>query len=114
MTLQASQASTTWYGQLRGRLRPDSWKLGVCALVPVIMLLLPVPTGLTREAWHLFAMYLAAILGLMLRPLPEPTVLLAVIAISSVVFKNTSTVLAGYSASVVWLPFLAFIICTGV
>jgi di/tricarboxylate transporter len=67
-------------------------KLSICALAPILILLLPVPAGLTIDAWRLFAFYIAAIFGLMLRPLPASAVILAVIAVLSLVFRSTSTV----------------------
>jgi DASS family divalent anion:Na+ symporter len=90
------------------------WKLAVCIAVPIGILLLPVPKGLTLVAWQLLALYLAAILGLLLRPMPEPAVLLAVIGISSVCFRNSAILLAGYTSSTVWLVFCAFMIGTAI
>jgi len=40
-----------------------AWKLGICVLVAVVILMLPAPAGLSPAAWKLFAMYLAAIFG---------------------------------------------------
>ncbi len=59
------------------------WKLGICVLVAVIILLLPPPAGFTPAAWQLFAMYLAAIFGLVLRPFDEAVILLGVIALGA-------------------------------
>jgi hypothetical protein len=56
------------------------WKLGICVLVAGVLLLLPAPAGLSPAAWKLFAMYLAALFGLVLPPFDEAVILLAVIA----------------------------------
>ncbi|MCI1823667.1 MAG: anion permease [Megasphaera sp.] len=40
----------------------------------------PVPDGLTATAWNMFAVYCAAILGLILQPAGESIVMLVVIA----------------------------------
>lgn len=88
----------------------NHWKLGVCIIVPIGICLLPPPTGLELAAWHLFAVYVGAILGLMLRPLPEPTVILIALGLSSVVLKNTNSLLQGYANSVTWLVFSAFMV----
>ncbi len=90
------------------------WKLGICVLIPVVILFLPVPAGLSVGTWQIFAMYIAAILGLMLRPFPEPVVIFAVIAVSSLLFKNMSVLLSGFASSVVWLVFSAFMIGTAI
>ena len=96
--------------------RPGStaWRFGVCIAVPVLILLSPVPNGLTLPAWQLFAMYVGAILGFVLRPLPEPAVLLCAIAASSIAFGNTATVLSGFSNPTAWLVFSAFMIGTAI
>lgn len=47
-------------------------------LVPVSILMVPVPSGLTPLAWKIFAVYIAAILGLILRPAGEAVVMLSV------------------------------------
>lgn len=90
------------------------WKWGVCIAVPIAILLSPVPAGLTPEAWKLFAMYIGAILGLILRPLPEPAIILMVIAASGIAFRNLGTLLAGYASSTAWLVFVAFLIGTAI
>ena len=83
--------------------------LGVI-LLPVIILMTNPPAGLTVQAWQLFAVYLAAILGIMLRPLPEPVVLLAIIAISSLCLKNIAVMLSGFASTTAWLVFAAFLL----
>lgn len=87
-----------------------NWKLAVCVVVPVVISLLAPPNGLALKAWYLFALYIAAILGLMLRPLPEPAVILIVLGLSSVVLQNTNSLLLGYANSVTWLVFSAFMV----
>lgn len=89
-----------------------SWKSIVCIAVPVLIMLLPAPAGLAVGAWKLFAIYVGAILGLMLRPFPEPVVLLAAISVSSIMLNNISVIIVGYSDSVTWLVFAAFMVGT--
>ncbi|MDU4962546.1 MAG: anion permease, partial [Sporomusaceae bacterium] len=55
----------------------------VLLALPALILAAPVPAGLTAEAWKLFAVYSAAILGLILRPANEAIVLVAVLAFGS-------------------------------
>jgi len=88
----------------------ENWKLAVCILIPMGIAMLPPPSGLETKAWYLFALYIGAILGLMLRPLPEPAVILIVLGLSSVVLRNTNSLLAGYANSVTWLVFSAFMV----
>lgn len=85
-------------------------KFVVPVLVPAIILLLPAPAGLSIAAWQLFAMYIAAILGLVLRPASEPVVLLVVISVSSLLFNNLDIMLSGFSNGTAWLVFSAFML----
>lgn len=89
-------------------------RIAVWIAIPLILYFLPVPAGLTPAAWQLFVVYIAAIMGLILRPFSEPVVLVAVIAVSAVLFRNTGVVLAGYASPTVWLVFTAFLISAAI
>ena len=93
------------------------WKLGVVFLVPLILFFIPNPDGLSLLAWRLFALYLAAILGLTLKPYSEPVILLAVVAAAAITINYTphsfsslsaDSALDGYKSSTTWLVFAAF------
>ncbi len=86
------------------------WKIAVTVLVPIALLLMPVPAGLTAGAWKLFALYMGAIFGIMLRPAPEPVVLLTVLSISSIYLGNIGVALSGYATTTAWLVFSAFMV----
>ena len=86
------------------------WRGLVCLAVPTIILLSPVPEGLSPQAWQIFAFYMASIVGLILRPFPEPVVLLATMAGISIMYKQTGVALSGYSSSIAWLVFVAFLV----
>lgn len=85
-------------------------KIAITVLVPLSILLSPLPTGLPAAAWNLFALYIGAILGLMLRPAPEPVILITVLAISSMWLNNIGIALAGYASTTTWLVFTAFMV----
>ncbi len=76
--------------------------------------LVPPPAGVSVQAWHLLAIFLATILGLMLKPLPMGAV--AVIGITLTALTGTLTVsqsLSGFGNSVIWLLVTAFFISRG-
>ena len=79
--------------------KKDIWKYGVWILIPVILLLCPPPAGLTPKAWILSAFYIAAIVGLILRPLPEAAVLFIVLGAYSLFCKGTSIAVSGYAST---------------
>src|SRR5690242_11024850 len=50
------------------------WRLLLPLGVPVLILVLPVPTGLTPTAWRYFALFAAVVAGLVVEPVPAPAV----------------------------------------
>lgn len=82
----------------------------ICLGVPGIVLLCPTPAGLKLWAWQLFAVYLGAVLGLILRPVKEPIVLITAMGVVSLCFKQTKVALEAFGETTPWLVFTAFII----
>ncbi|SDF29666.1 DASS family sodium-coupled anion symporter [Sporomusa acidovorans] len=82
----------------------------VCIGIPCIILLFPVPAGLTQLAWQLFAIYLGAVLGIVLKPVAEPVVLLTALAVVAICFKHIHIALGAFGETTPWLVFTAFII----
>ncbi len=75
---------------------------------------LPAPVGVAVDAWHLFAIFVATIVGIMLQPLPMGAV--AVLAITAVTLTGTlglGQALSGFSNRVIWLVVTAFFIARG-
>lgn len=85
-----------------------SIKLLITFLVALTLWFVPPPEGLSIEAWHTFAIYLAAIIGLVIKPFPAPVVLLIAVGATALLLDETSTALSGYSSSITWLVFSAF------
>ncbi|MBB63915.1 MAG: anion permease [Waddliaceae bacterium] len=74
----------------------------------------PAPEGLAPEAWHLFAIFVATILGIVIKPLPMGAV--AIVAFTISLVTNTvpyKAAFAGFSSDVVWLVVCAFFIAIG-
>jgi len=65
------------------------WQLGFCVALTVVLLLIPAPAGLPLVAWQIFALYLGAMAGLMLRPFPEPVIFLLAIGSAGVVLSTS-------------------------
>lgn len=93
----------------------EMWKFLVPVAIGVALWFIPAPAGLTPKAWHMFAVFVATIAGIMTAPLPMSVVaiigatigtLLGVITFSDVV-RSTGT-------DLVWLVMLAFFISRGV
>ena len=74
----------------------------------------PNPEGVSKEAWHLFAIVLATILGLILQPLPiEAVAMIGVtVAILTKVMKPAEA-LGGFASTTIWLIVAAYMIARG-
>ena len=71
----------------------------------------PVPAGVDVRAWHLLAIFVATVIGIMLRPLPIGAV--AIIGVTATVLTGTldiSEALSGFGNRVVWLIVVAFLV----
>ncbi|WP_413737901.1 anion permease [Sodalis sp. RH21] len=109
-----------------------SWRFFIPIAVAIIIALFPSPSGLPVYAWLYFAIFMGVIVGLILEPVPGAVVAmtgLAVIGVFSpwLLFSPTqlaepgfnftskalSWVVSGFSNSVIWLIFAAFMFGTG-
>src|SRR4249919_3886215 len=75
----------------------------------------PIPAGLTREAWHLFAIFAAAIVAVILNSFPLLTA--SLLAVSAAVLTRTldpAKAFAGFANQSVLLVVVAFLVATAV
>ena len=80
----------------------------------VVILLLPVPAGITPQAWRLLAIFVATIVGGIVRPIPSgAVVLLGVTAVMLTGALSPVDALRGYADPIVWLVLAAFLISRG-
>src|SRR4051812_4709211 len=99
-------------GRALGRRR--AWRWLVVAAVPLAVLALPAPAGVTPQGWRLLAIFSGTILGLILQPLPMGAMALLGVAASAFTGALTpAQALAGYADPLVWMVFAAFCIARG-
>jgi len=87
--------------------------LGVCA-VGAIIWLIPPPGGVEPRAWHLLAIFVATIVGIIAKPLPMGAI--ALLGIAMTALSGTLTInqaLSGFGNSTIWLIVVAFFISRG-
>lgn len=73
------------------------------------------PSGITEKAWLLFAIFIATIVGSIVRPIPAGAiVLLGVCALAVTNAMTPVEALRGYADPIVWLVLCAFFISRGV
>lgn len=103
----AAPASQPWQG---AAIKP----LLASIATGVILWFVPVPSGVSRNAWQLLAIFLATIVGIITQPLPLGAV--ALMGLGASVLTKTLTFAAAFSAfgdPIPWLIALAFFFARG-
>ncbi len=89
--------------------------------VGIVLAIIPTPAGLQPNAWYYFALFAAAILGLILEPIPTAAVGLVGVTLAMVLTLVTpgkpkdsiAWMLAGFANTTVWLIFTAYMFAKG-
>lgn len=89
--------------------------------VALILWFIPVPAGVSENAWHLFAIFTATILGIILKAAPMGTMCMLAIgftALTQVIApgdagKSITKALSGFGDKVIWLIGISFFIARG-
>lgn len=85
--------------------------LALCIAVGVLIWLLPEPTGIEPKAWHLLAVFVALIVGLIGKALPMGGI--SFLALTVLIITHTLTMkeaFSGFSQPVIWLVVAAFLL----
>lgn len=87
-------------------------------LTPLLVLLLiwvyPCPEGLKPQAWHMFSIFAATIIGILCAPLASGALMFIALAVA--IFTNTlsfKAALSGFSSGTVWMIFSAYVLSLG-
>ena len=89
-------------------------KFLLCIAIAIIIWLIPHPIGVSSIAWHMLAIFIATILGFILRPFPIGAV--AIISVTLAIITHTitmKTAFSGFSKNIIWLVVMAFFISRG-
>ncbi|WP_249494032.1 anion permease [Kocuria rhizophila] len=92
------------------------WKFGLMFLVGAVIYFIPAPEGVDPRGMHMLGIFVATILGLILQPLPTPSVALIGLAtamITGAMDVKSGEALSGFSNSAVLLIVAAFFIADG-
>src|SRR5919199_1377593 len=99
---EASQAEAEAVERAQRRATFIKW--GIVLLSGLALTLTPAPSGITPQSWRLLAIFVATIIGSILRPVPSGAVVL--IGVATVAFTGALPVeqaLRGYADPIVWL-----------
>ena len=94
--------------------RSRLFKWSIVVLCALLIAFIPVPQGITAQGWRLLAIFVATIVGSILRPVPSGAVVL--IGVTTVALTGALPVeqaLRGYADPIVWLVLAAFFISRG-
>jgi DASS family divalent anion:Na+ symporter len=89
-------------------------KWGVVVFCALFVSFIPVPSGITSQSWRLLAIFIATIIGSILRPVPGGAMVL--LGVSALVLTGALPVeqaLRGYADPIVWLVLAAFFMSRG-
>ncbi|MDR6527767.1 DASS family divalent anion:Na+ symporter [Chryseobacterium rhizosphaerae] len=95
--------------------------VAITSIVALIIWFIPVPEGVTQDAWHLFAIFAATILGIILKAAPMGTMCMMAIAFTALTQvvapgdagKSITKALSGFGDKVIWLIGISFFIARG-
>ena len=75
---------------------------------------IPIPEGLTPQSWHLFAIFVATIVGFITQPLPIGGVSIIVITVAALTGTlKIGEAISGFANSAIWLIVGAFLFSRG-
>lgn len=95
--------------------------LGITFIVGLAIWFCPIPEGVTPEAWHLFAIFVSTIFGIILKAAPMGTMCMLAVALTAGFQllapgnpgKSIALSLSGFGDKVIWLIGISFFIARG-
>ena len=88
--------------------------MAIPILLGLVLWFIPVPEGLTPQAWHLFALLVAIIAGFVVAPVPIGAVALIGLTITALTDTlKMGEALSGFASSSIWLIAAAFFFSRG-
>lgn len=89
-------------------------KVAVIIAVTLAIWFAPAPEGISAQGMHMTAIFVGTILGLILQPLPTPSVALVGLAVAMITTTmSPKEALAGFGNSTIWIIVAAFFIADG-
>jgi len=86
-------------------------KLLTVVAIIVGVWMIPTPEGLKADTWHIVAVYLGLLAGLVIKPFNEPIITLIIIGIMAMFMKST-VLFGGYGSTMTWFIAIVTIVCT--
>ena len=91
--------------------RGNGLSLAVIFGMGLLLWFSPAPEGLDERGWHMLAIFVATIMGVVMKPLPMGAIAILALGVSSTTgVLSLGQALGGFSESAVWLIVVAFFI----
>ena len=88
--------------------------LGYSVLAGLLLWICPAPAGVTTQAWHLFSVFVATIVGIITQPLPLGAVAMIGLGVSMTTgLLPFSAAFSAFSSEIPWLIAIAFFLARG-
>ena len=88
--------------------------LGYSVLAGLLLWIFPAPAGVTTQAWHLFSVFVATIVGIITQPLPLGAVAMIGLGVSMTTgLLPFSAAFSAFSSEIPWLIAIAFFLARG-
>ena len=91
------------------------WKpLFFCMALCVALISLPIPNGLSAQAWTLFSIFITIIVGFIFKPMPMGS--MAILGLAACTLSKTISIqeaLSSFSSKTVWLIVISFFLARG-
>lgn len=94
-------------------MKKEMVKFLLSVLLAGIFFVIPSPPDLKVAGWHLFGIFAATILALVLQPMPEAVILILAITAGGIFVVPLQELLIGYTDSTLWLIVVAVMISIG-
>lgn len=88
--------------------------LSIALIAGLLIWFSPIPAQVTPQAWHMLAIFIFTIIGIITKPLPMSSI--AILGVTLITITGTLTIdeaLSGFSHNIVWLIVMAFFIAKG-
>jgi DASS family divalent anion:Na+ symporter len=83
-------------------------------VIGAIIWFLPAPAGVEQNAWHLLAIFVATIVGIIAKPLPMGAVaMIGIVMTAATKTLSAGDALSGFANTTIWLIVIAFFISRG-
>lgn len=87
-------------------------KLIPVVIFPVLIWILPSPSGLDIETWHMVGLCLSLMCGLIIKPFSEPIISLIIVGIGSFFLKDPNLLFQGWGNQSVWFLLAVLLACS--